>query len=240
MPFVLPTFNLAVNLWHNGNVPPAAPDVITIGNLTPGRRTIGKFASEVGGAEAPANMFLLVPAGTDIRDAKGGTGDDLAEVPAGSGRFYTVRFVDDIGFGFANEHRFGILSGLGPWPIPFPHGNAPLVIVGGPTCVSATAIVSGQFYAIDLLPFSVQWFRPAALPSGPPCPAHVIDQGKTLGATLDVFQGTCVAISPALTFFFDGTHNVISGAGFVDQFLLAFSGPGSGPGIRVVFLYDQP
>ena len=120
MAYTLPTFNLVVNLWHSGHVPPAAPDLVTVGNLTPGRREITPYVLEPGGAALEANMYLLLPAGTDIRDAKGGTGNDLAEVPAGSGRFYTVKFVDDVAFGFANEHRVAQLAGNTGWPVPFP------------------------------------------------------------------------------------------------------------------------
>jgi hypothetical protein len=48
---------------------------------------------------------------------------DLVEVPAGTGRFYRVQWVDDLGKGFDNEHRFALLlqtNTFSPWPIPMP------------------------------------------------------------------------------------------------------------------------
>jgi hypothetical protein len=71
-------------------------------------------------------MWLRLPALTDVRDTKSGGMPDILEVPAGSGRFYTSVWVDDIALGFANEHRFAILAGKSPWPLPFPGGG------GGP------------------------------------------------------------------------------------------------------------
>jgi hypothetical protein len=67
-------------------------------------------------------MFLLLPPGTDIRSGVLGTADDV-EVPAGSGRFYEVEFVDDVGKGFANEYRVALLiqtTAWGAWPLPYP------------------------------------------------------------------------------------------------------------------------
>jgi len=78
-----------------------------------------------------ANSAVLVPAGTDLRDS-GCTGlADLVELPATSGRWYYVAYVDDVAKGFANEYRQGILvkvvaGGAAPlanfvnWPTPIP------------------------------------------------------------------------------------------------------------------------
>jgi hypothetical protein len=70
-------------------------------------------------------MVLLLPKGTDVRDELNATGRDGVECPAGSGRFYEVIFVDDIGKGFPNEHRGATMEktfGPGPteWPTPIP------------------------------------------------------------------------------------------------------------------------
>jgi len=122
MSYVLPTFNLNVNIWRNASGPPAPPAVTTIGNLAWGRRVqtgdVIAAIGTIGGA-----ITLLVPAGTDVRDEGGGWGDDWVEVPAGSGRFYEVLWVDDIGKGFANEHRAAVLiktAAFGQWPVPYP------------------------------------------------------------------------------------------------------------------------
>ena len=121
MPYVLPTFNLTINIFRNGNPPPGIPDVVSAANLTPGRRV---FSGD--GAVYPAPnwypiMFLLLPPLTDIRGGPDtGFAPDWVEAPAGSARYYEVQFVDDVGKGFANEHRFAVMQQLGPWPHPIP------------------------------------------------------------------------------------------------------------------------
>jgi hypothetical protein len=66
-------------------------------------------------------MSLLLPALTDVRATQGVGGvPDTVEVPAGSGRWYGVAGVDDIGKGYANEHRTAcILALLGSWTVPY-------------------------------------------------------------------------------------------------------------------------
>jgi len=111
MAYVLPTFNLVVNIWHPVVVipPPGVPNIVTVGNLTPGRRW------QWGSAFGMGRMYLLLPPLTDVR--VGG----VAEVPGGSTRWYKVFWVDDIGKGFANEHRYAILDAdVANWPIPYP------------------------------------------------------------------------------------------------------------------------
>src|ERR1700687_3457715 len=106
MPFRVPTFNLAVNIWRSTNSVYAAPDVQTNGNLSPAGkgypvRAIGMLAS------TPSNYMLLrLPAGTDIRPTANSVAGDTVECPAGSKRFYTVTGVDDVARGFPNQYRF--------------------------------------------------------------------------------------------------------------------------------------
>lgn len=132
MSFTLPTFNLSVNVF-TGVFPFVTPRVVTTGNLTPGRRVMVSQSTAFLGAAGdlgPASLLLL-PAGTDIRDASCNNLPDVVEVPAGSGRWYQVGQVDDIGKGFANEHRYanvmklwqnaGGISCAGLfWPTPIP------------------------------------------------------------------------------------------------------------------------
>lgn len=120
MAFSLPTFNLTVWIFRHGNAPPGAgPDVIANGNLTPGRRVFMANAP-AGFGGCPMLVEVLLPALTDIRGWNDPGASDWAEVPAGSGRYYEVLFVDDIGKGFANEHRFALLAQINPWPSPIP------------------------------------------------------------------------------------------------------------------------
>jgi hypothetical protein len=118
--FTLPTFNLAVNIWRHGNPTSNPPDVITPGNLAYGERSSVPYAVTTTQQTVYGGMWLLTPKGTDIRDDKAVAGQDTCEVPAGSGRFYAVVWVDDAGSGFPNEHRFALIISTSPWPTPFP------------------------------------------------------------------------------------------------------------------------
>jgi len=121
--YALPTFNLIVRIWRAANWPADPPNVETVGNLGPGKR-LGILLSETStGGDVIGGMWLLLPAGTDVQDTKNGSAADVVEVPAGSGRVYHAVWVDDIGVGFANEHRFAELVGFSPWPTPFPGGG---------------------------------------------------------------------------------------------------------------------
>lgn len=120
MPFVVPSFPLTCNVYTGGvftNPPRISPNC----NLTYGRRVM---MVSTGGTSVPGvlvyNMSLLLPAGTDIRGPRNAGGGDGVEVPAGSGRQYFVVFVDDIGKGFANEHRTAQLYQINTWPTPIP------------------------------------------------------------------------------------------------------------------------
>lgn len=66
-------------------------------------------------------MNLLLPKGVDVRGPQDTVSFDMAEVPAGSGRWYRVVGVDDVGKGFTNEHRTASLYALGgSWTAPYP------------------------------------------------------------------------------------------------------------------------
>jgi len=131
--FTLPTFNLTCNI-HTTAAGTNTFRLTSDCNLALGRRVT--MLSGGFGTVAPGNMYgavptLLFPALTDVRDSSCGGGQDIIECPAGSGRWYTVELVDDIGKGFANEHRYAIVAkiwgftgnGAGltlPWPTPIP------------------------------------------------------------------------------------------------------------------------
>jgi hypothetical protein len=73
-----------------------------------------------------------VPKGSDVRDGSCALLNDFVEVPQGSGRWYVVMNVDDVGKGFPNEFRYATIgkifqgaSGSGSftglfWPAPIP------------------------------------------------------------------------------------------------------------------------
>lgn len=132
MAFNVPEMPLAVDIYTG----PWASRVLrlsTVGNLAPGRRTVdGPFGWDAGNAIGPLSVFLLLPAGTDIRDwSCGGHQTDFVDCPAGSGRWYGVLNVDDFGKGFPNEHRFAMIAKVFSflngtsypaldWPTPIP------------------------------------------------------------------------------------------------------------------------
>src|SRR5579871_3069981 len=101
MAYQLPTFNLSVKIWRGPVTvfPPPGTPIVTVGNLTPGRRIVaaGTTVSTLGDV-----MYLLLPKNTDIRSLACAGSADVVEVPSGTGRYYNVEFVDDIAKGFAN------------------------------------------------------------------------------------------------------------------------------------------
>ena len=104
--FPLPTFNLTSRIWHGqpltGPFPPTpAPD------LTPDCQLAewSRLNFHVTGATAALFIQIRVPKLTDVRGLNSSTASDIAEVPSGSGRFYQIAYVDDVGKGFANEYR---------------------------------------------------------------------------------------------------------------------------------------
>jgi hypothetical protein len=129
MPYQLPQFPLTINVWRNATGVINPPDVVTQGNLTPGKRTFESFVVGVFGVIPRPLVYVLFPPLTDVRPTTGGFAQgDILECPAGSGRYYGVLWVEDVGKGFANEHRMAAVmpgyNGVGaltpPWPLPIP------------------------------------------------------------------------------------------------------------------------
>lgn len=127
MAYRLPTFNLLCNITtmdfpHEPAVPhPPFRIVNQACQLTYGRRV--NVVSTGGTAQAGVlvvSMSLLLPPLVDIRGPQDVTSPDMVECPAGTGRWYWVAAVDDIGKGFTNEHRFAALYALvSRWTPPY-------------------------------------------------------------------------------------------------------------------------
>jgi len=121
MAYVIPQMPLLCAIWSQGDTPGVDPprefDVPC--NLGWGRRVLNAALTYPStGVCVHAQLLLL--AGTDIRGYLNSGTYDQVEVPQGSGRFYYVSQVDDIGKGFPNEHRFALISTSGNWPEPYP------------------------------------------------------------------------------------------------------------------------
>lgn len=133
MAYRLPTFNLTFNVYRCATrylypqLPPTAVPVFggLQGALVAPKRVweYTFFPPVLSQFFSPAPMQLLMPPHFDVRGLEcAGTGTpDTVEVPAGSGRFYACLYVDDIGKGYANEHRYAIITAfLNSWPTPVP------------------------------------------------------------------------------------------------------------------------
>lgn len=123
MAFVLPTFNLECQIYtfpyEVGEQPRLTVKCqLRAPNSGSPIYTSGLFAVTHG-------MMLLLPPGTDIRDGYStpGNSSDYVRVPLGNSGLYSVLFVNDIGKGFPNEHRYAIISKVitpNYWPVPQP------------------------------------------------------------------------------------------------------------------------
>ena len=156
--YIQPAFDLSVGVWRHGSSHLALPDLLILGNLSPGRITGNPADGPVPSGSGIGQMWLRVPAGSDIRDSSAASNYDSVEVPYGSGRFYSVTWVDDIGSGFPNEHRFAVLYKEAPWPVPFPSGGGgggptpPLTSILGPSSSGGAAVTSLALPSMSMLP----------------------------------------------------------------------------------------
>jgi hypothetical protein len=131
MSFTVPTFNLECNVYTGPWLTRSLRLIALPCNLALGRRTQINGASFFGFPDGASTPSLLVPAKSDVRDDGNVGGADVIECPLGSGRWYQVNIVDDVGRGFANEYRLvsmfkicqavnaTLYSGLF-WPTPIP------------------------------------------------------------------------------------------------------------------------
>jgi hypothetical protein len=140
--FRLPAFVAPISIWRSSNwggtVPPTGPaDVLSVANLTPGRRV---FEESIG----PVS-YILIPKETDIRFSEGfswttwpASDPDLVEVPTGSGLYYTVGDVERVALGFANEHLEAAIVKASPWG-----GTPPITMALVATAIQFASTPSG-------------------------------------------------------------------------------------------------
>lgn len=126
MPFAPPALPLTCNVFQaqGGQLaPPAGPTQVNVPCALRLLKTA--YAVGLGGASAAPIVFLLLSKQTDVRPPHApGVRGDAVEVPAGSGRFYSVTAVDDVAKGFPNEYRLATMTyspnRVGWWPFPTP------------------------------------------------------------------------------------------------------------------------
>jgi hypothetical protein len=195
--YIIPNFNLVVGIYRHGAGPPAVPAVLTVGNLSPGELNNDAEAVASPPTLGTGGMWLRLPKATDVRDSAAASGTDVIECPTGSGRVYDVVWVDDIGAGFANEHRFALLAKKSPWPVPFPTGSG-----GGPPpppsgyygpSTTQTGGVASQALTLNANPCLAgadkTFFAVAAYFSGPLLPTYLVDGAGAVPAVTVNFPG---------------------------------------------------
>lgn len=123
MAFVPPTFNLVCKIWDKGVPvanPPRNPAQVCQLRVP---HSINFVAVNIFPINEYIAAMLLLPANTDIRDDIPNSNiGDTVECPSGSGRYYEVFQVDDVGKGFLNEYRIAYIgkSSTIAWPVPIP------------------------------------------------------------------------------------------------------------------------
>lgn len=138
MGFTTPTFNLPFHLWRQPLTVGGLPRSSGMCNLSVGQRqTLNLDTSVFVTGYVTGVQGLMVPAGYDIAGILTDPvsyGEDIVEVPGGSGRFYVVLTVVDVGKGFGNEYRLAVIAQLNQamilftgnpwaapaWPVPTP------------------------------------------------------------------------------------------------------------------------
>jgi hypothetical protein len=130
MAFTLPDFNLVVDIYTG----PWLSKVLRLSspaNYAWGRRgqVFPTFDTDPAASTFSPQSILLLPPLTDIRSSIQPGQADVVEIPSGSGKWYGVAAADDVGKGFANEHRAAYVyqisskvnainyAGL-TWPVP--------------------------------------------------------------------------------------------------------------------------
>jgi hypothetical protein len=129
--FSVPDFPLVVNVFTGPWLAKVSRGTV-LGNLAAGKRTNEmelQYSVNLTAGQLSGQVVLLLPPLTDVRGNPLYPVSDIVEVPAGSGRWYKVRIVEDFGKGFPNEHRGAwivqISSTVDPvefaglsWPVP--------------------------------------------------------------------------------------------------------------------------
>jgi hypothetical protein len=134
--YSIPQMPLPYSIWRwshwGGLVPPVSvPDAQSFCNLVPGRRN---YLSLDGGLS-----YILILLSDDIRFSElgvwivppGPTDPDLIELPTGSGRYYKVVDVEQLGMGFSNWHQEAAILKVSPWPVPVPPIGGSLLLEDG-------------------------------------------------------------------------------------------------------------
>jgi len=119
-----PTFNLTCDIWHQPAgappflAPPIAPTLVGV----PCKLSWGELVSTVDTGGILLNWaYIGMDKATDIHWARGGfPGNDYLECPPGSGMWYKVMFVFNVGYQYPNDYRVARCLPVAPFPTPLP------------------------------------------------------------------------------------------------------------------------
>lgn len=184
----LPDFHDTANLWRNAGslaLPQGNPDAIIACNLAHGVRT----AFENDGSYV---TYLLMPIATDVAGLKQCDPEaygDIVEVPAYSQKIYRVRYVDNSGESFPNEHRVALIQQEAIWPRPIPTGAQVVPPVAG-----IITVWSGFTPYVVVGGFS-SWLTPITVPT----------YGLLVVVSM-MYQDTVGAMNLTCSLSLDGVH----------------------------------
>jgi len=204
--FRKPVFNIFCNIWRAVDFRAgAAPVGMPALGMVPCNLQFGR---KEGLESDRMAMWLLLEPGTDIRDPWGVANRqegqaDAVEVPAGSGRFYTVVYVDDVASGFPTQYRTALIVKGGIFgnktgyvdPVPWPNPS-PILPVPNPgvDCNSAGTFALNQVVPGQLngpAPINDWWafFAVAGQAYSVRVNGHVVTSAATI-----VYEGSCAAL----------------------------------------------
>lgn len=113
MAYLVPTFNITVNVWRAATPTTDPPDLSPLANFAQGRRVFGgNYESPTSPRAVYATSYLLLPIGTVLVGDTDTTDDsgDTIEVAAGDGIYYHCLHQERVALGFANEHVVAIVA----------------------------------------------------------------------------------------------------------------------------------
>jgi len=123
MSYTLPQFVNDANIWHDDVTPPDPPSLYTVCQLYVNTRGLLDI-DETNMVEWMPPIWLRVPFGTDVRR------NDVVECPAGSDRWYRVRWVEFIHLAFPNQYTGALCHQLVDGPPPHPSAGVILLESG--------------------------------------------------------------------------------------------------------------
>jgi hypothetical protein len=123
----LPVSNTTCDIYRNGNAPPSAPDVAAVKSYLAPDFVTSHTAAITGTTVGRWTHTLLVPTGTDVRDAYNpgqlgvdgfaAGGNDWVYVPDRNGTKFAVLYVERLGRGMSQDCLRVFLQRQQPtWP----------------------------------------------------------------------------------------------------------------------------